>query len=168
MNERPSEAIIDLDAAGRCLDANDTALDLLGVTLAELRAAPPGQFAIGQSIDAEDSPLRAQWLDGGNELPAGTAGLVRGDGTTIRVAFALEATVFGFRARLSHVAGSPHAPGSAFTIGDVLREWRAAERQLTELSPDTPDWARTRGEIELLRGRYQQLFKAAEPPGEEA
>jgi hypothetical protein len=42
-------------------------------------------------------------------------------------------------------------------VGDVLREWRAAERSLAELTPDTPHWERTLSEIDMLRGRYQEL-----------
>jgi hypothetical protein len=45
----------------------------------------------------------------------------------------------------------------------VLREWRAAERDLAELMPGTPEWARTLNEIELLRGRYQELFDTVKP-----
>jgi hypothetical protein len=45
----------------------------------------------------------------------------------------------------------------------VLREWRAAERNLTELVPGSMEWNRTTGEIELLRETYQQLFKSAKP-----
>jgi PAS domain-containing protein len=163
VEEQPGEALFALDGAGRCLDANQAALELLGVSLAELRAAPPGHFSIQPRDDGEQSSLRAQWSDGGEELLVGTTGLRRADGLTIRVAYAIEATASGFNARLWRIDGSPHSPTSAFTVGDVLREWRAAERQLTELAPGTRDWARTLGEIEELRGRYQELFDAAQP-----
>jgi PAS domain-containing protein len=163
MDDQPNEAVIEFDAAGHCLNANRAALDLLRVSLDELRAAPAGHFSIQPSVDEEESALRAQWTAGGREPLAGTTGLMRGDGATIRVAYAIESTGFGFRARLQQVEGSPHSPTSVFTVGDVLREWRAAERQLTELSPGSPDWARTLSEIELLRNRYQELFNAAEP-----
>ncbi|MEA2610780.1 MAG: hypothetical protein QOI37_718 [Chloroflexota bacterium] len=163
MDEEAVEAVLELDGAGRCLEANGAALELLGVSLDELRAAPAGRFAIQSSPDGEQSALRAQWSAGGEELLVGTTGLLRGDGATIRVAYAVERTGLGFRARLWQVEGSPLSPTSAFTVGDVLREWRAAERQLTELLPGTPDWTRTLSEIELLRSRYQELFKAAGP-----
>ena len=64
------------------------------------------------------------------------------------------------------VEGSPHDAASVYTVGDVLREWRTAERELAELVPGTSGWARTLDEIELLRGRYQESFRAAQPrPG---
>jgi hypothetical protein len=45
-------------------------------------------------------------------------------------------------------------------VGEVLREWRAAERTLGELAPGTPEWTRALGEVELLRSRYQQVSRA--------
>jgi hypothetical protein len=45
----------------------------------------------------------------------------------------------------------------------VLRQWRAAERDLAELIPGSAEWARTLAEIELLRGKYQELFKSVSP-----
>jgi hypothetical protein len=61
------------------------------------------------------------------------------------------------------VEGSPEAPPSVFTLGSVLRQWRAAERDLAELMPGSAEWARTLAEIELLRGKYQELFKSVAP-----
>jgi PAS domain-containing protein len=162
IDEQPTEAMIALDRAGRVLDANGAALELLGVSLAELHAAPPGHFAIQPTNDGEQSALKTQWTDGGEQLLVGTTGLRRGDGSTIRVAFAVEGTASGFDARLWQIDGSPDGPPSVFTVGDVLREWRAAERQLTELAPGTQDWARTLIEIQLLRSKYHELFTAAE------
>lgn len=148
-----------IDTAGQYVDANAPALDLLGVSLAELRTSAPDRFAIRPTIDAEQAALRANWESGGSQPLIGTAGLRRADGTTIRVAYAVETADSGFRARLWQVEGSPHAPASVYTVGDVLRRWRAAERELVELAPGTPEWARTLSEIELLRGKYQELFK---------
>jgi PAS domain-containing protein len=157
--QQPTEAVITLDTAGHYVDANPAALELLGVSLAELRISAPDRFAIRPRVDAEQAALRAQWENGGSQPLIGTTGLRRTDGTTIRVAYAIEAADFGFRARLWQVDGSPHERASIFTVGDVLREWRAAERVLSELAPGTPEWARTLSEIELLRDKYQELFK---------
>lgn len=148
-----------IDTAGQYVDANAAALDLLGVSLAELRTSAPDRFAIRPTMDAERAALHANWENGGSQPLIGTAGLRRADGATIRVAYAVETADSGFRARLWQVDGSPQAPASVYTVGDVLRQWRAAERELAELTPGTPEWARTLSEIELLRGKYQQLFK---------
>lgn len=160
------EAVISLTIDGRYLDADAEALDMLGVSIEELRASSPDRFAIRPSVDAEQAALRSEWELGGTEPLVGTTGLRRADGTTIRVAYAIERIDQGFRARLRRVEGSPHDAASVYTVGDVLREWRTAERELAELVPGTPEWARTQGEIDLLRGRYQEIFKAVKPrPG---
>jgi PAS domain-containing protein len=163
MAKRPAEAVVSLDASGRYVGANKPALELLGVTLAELRASSPDRFAIQPTNQSEQAAFRAEWESGGSRPLVGTAGLKRADGTTTRVSYAIETASSGFRARLWQVAGSPEAPPSVYTVGSVLREWRAAERNLIELVPGSPEWNRTTGEIESLRETYQELFKSARP-----
>ena len=158
MAKGPAEAVINIDAMGRYVGANKPALQLLGVTLAELRASSPDRFAIRPSDDAEQAALRAEWESGGSRPLVGTAGIKRADGTPIRVSYAIENLDSGFRARLWQIEGAPEAPPSVFTVGSVLRQWRAAERTLAELKPDTPEWRRTLDDIELLRGKYHELF----------
>ena len=158
-----TEAVIRIDAAGRYLDANQAALDLLGVTLAELRESPGDRFSIRPANIAEQAEFRAQWESSGARPLVGTAGLKRGDGATIRVSYAIEADEGGFVARLWEVPGSPDAPPSVFSVGEVLRSWRAAERELAELKRGSPEWARTLSEIELLRDRYRELFRTVRP-----
>lgn len=162
-DRQPAEAVIDIDATGRYLGANGPALELLGVTLAELRASPPDRFAIRPTNNAEQAALLAEWESNGARPLIGTSGLRRADGSTIRVSYAIEATGSGFRARLWRVEGSPEAPSSVYTVGGVLRQWRAAERVLAELMPGSFEWARTADEIELLRSQYQELFKSVMP-----
>jgi len=161
-----TEAVIRIDAAGRYVDANQAALVLLRVTLAELRESPGDRFSIRPTNVAEQAAFRAEWESAGSQPIVGTAGLKRGDGATIRVSYAIEADDSGFVARLWEVPGSPEAPPSAFSVGEVLRSWRAAERELAELKPGSPEWARTLSEIELLRDRYRELFTTVRtPPG---
>jgi hypothetical protein len=163
MAKRPAEAVISLDASGRYVGANKPALELLGVTLTELCASSPDRFAIRPTNHSEQVAFRAEWESGGSRPLVGTAGLKRADGTMIRVSYAIETARSGFRARLWQVEGSPEAPPSVYTVGSVLREWRAAERNLAALAPGSPAWNRTTGEIELLRETYQELFKSAKP-----
>jgi len=57
------------------------------------------------------------------------------------------------------------------TAGDLLRQWRAAERDLAEVEPDTPAWDRLQHEIELLRASYQAAFNSlssSDPTGSSA
>src|SRR5438876_4499807 len=132
---REIEAVIRMDATGRYIGANQAALELLGVTLAELRESPPDRFAISPTDPSEQAALRTAWEAGGSRPLVGTAGLRRADGVMIRVSYAIETARPGFRARLWKVEGSPHAPPSVFAVGAVLREWRAAERHLAEVVP---------------------------------
>lgn len=158
-----TEAVIGLDAEGRYTDANPAALDLLGVSLEELLASSPDRFTIQESDPSEAAALRTEWEAGGSRPMVGTAGLRRADGTTIRVAYAIETVETGLRARLRPIEGRPEAPSSVYTVGDVLREWRVAERELSRLVPGSPEWARTSDEVDLLRGKYQALFRSIEP-----
>ena len=158
-----TEAVIRIDAAGRYLDANAAALELLGVTLAELQGSPSDRFSMRPANVAEQAAFRAEWKTGGARPLVGTAGLKRGDGATIRVSYAIEADEAGFVARIWEVPGSPDAPPSIFSVGEVLRSWRAAERELAELKQGSPEWARTLSEIELLRDRYRELFRTVRP-----
>ena len=107
MAKRPAEAVISLDASGRYVGANKPALELLGVTLAELLASSPDRFAIRSTNQSELAALRAEWESAGSRLLVGTAGLKRANGTTIRVSYAIETAGSGFRARLWQVEGSP-------------------------------------------------------------
>jgi PAS domain-containing protein len=161
---REAEAVLELDQDGRYVDANDAALELLGVSLPELVASPADRFTIEETNTSEQAALRDEWASGGTRPLVGTAGLRRADGETIRVSYAIEPAGTGFRARLSLIPGSPEAPSSVYTVGSVMREWRAAERQLSELLPGSEDWARTKNEIEMLRDRYQELFRSLSGP----
>lgn len=158
-----AEAVITVDQAGQYVDANPAALELLGVSLAELRTSAPDRFAIRPQNEAEQTAFRGQWESSGAQALVGTAGLRRADGTTIRVSYAIEAAEAGFRARMRPIEGSPEAPPSVFTVGAVLQEWRAAERVLSELEPGTPEWTRTQAEVEMLRGQYQEVFRKVHP-----
>lgn len=43
----------------------------------------------------------------------------------------------------------------------VLADWRDAERQLTELQPDSPDAGRIRAQIEVFKMEYRRALDAA-------
>jgi PAS domain-containing protein len=158
-----SDASITIDAVGRFVDANEAALELLGVSLPELLASPPERFTIRPPVEVDQSASHGEWATGGSQPRVGTAGLRRGDGT-IRVAYAIEPAGSGYRARLWPAEDAPPTATSGLTVGGVLREWRSAERELAGLVPGTPEWLRRLSEIEALRGRYQEVFKAVEPP----
>lgn len=162
MPEADPEGVLILDSDGRFVDANGAALELLGVSVEELRASGLERFAIEPLDRIELARLREEWEGHGAHPLAGTAGLRHLDGTRIRVAYVVERHGHGFHARLRQVDGDVDAAPTVFTVGDVLREWRAAERQLGLLEPGTDEWRRVQREIDLLRGQYQELFRASE------
>ena len=164
-NPEPIDAVVLLDTAGHYLDANAPALELLGVSLAELQSSTPDRFSIRPTIAAEQAALVHQWKSIGAEPLIGTAGLVRADGVAIRVSYAIEVSEHGFLARMRPIGGSPEAPPRVFAVGSVLREWRAAERLLAELAPGTPEWEHASSEVEMLRGQYQEILKDPWPHG---
>jgi hypothetical protein len=57
----------------------------------------------------------------------------------------------------------PGTTEAVIRMAEVLRSWRAAERELAALQQGSPEWARTLSEIELLRDRYRELFRTVRP-----
>jgi PAS domain S-box-containing protein len=164
-------AVILLDAAGRYTAANAAALEILGVTLGELLASSPDRFAMQPTDEDDRAAFRSEWELGGSGPLVGTSGLKRADGSTIRVSYAITPTATGFEARIAQVPGSPTEQPTVLSAGQVLREWRMAERELAELAPNTPAWARLQEEIELLRTSYQEVFRGlrgSDPSGPSA
>lgn len=157
-----NDGLLILDADGRYLDADEAALALLGVSLEELRASAPDRFAIEPLDEGHQASLRDEWKAHGAHPLVGTAGVRRADGTRIRLAYLVEAAEHGFRARIRQIDADADAAPTVFTVGDVLREWRAAERELALLEPGTKEWERVQREIDLLRGQYKDLFRSSD------
>ncbi len=59
--------------------------------------------------------------------------------------------------------GSKSASGTVFALGDVLAQWRAAERHLAEISSDSPEWQAVSAEIATLREAYRAGYRARQP-----
>jgi hypothetical protein len=153
-------ASLTIRADGRVDAATLEALELLGVTLAELRQMPPGAFSPDPPDPEADEAFRAEWESQGRPDIAGQATIQRPNGTKTRVRFAI--TPSGddrFVAVLEEMPGRVDAPSLVYTGGEVLARWRAAERQLDTLLPGTEEAAAIEAEIEHLRGLYQGLFQ---------
>ena len=157
-------ATIVLDETGMVEAASDTALDLLGTTLADLRAAPRGAFAAQPNTDGEAAELRTQWEAAGRPELAGETTIRRGDGGELRVRYLIAPQDDGrFVAILEPTNGSKNDLGTVFALGDVLAQWRAAERRLAEISSDSPEWRAVRAEIATLRETYRAGYRARRP-----
>ena len=153
-------ASITVRADGRVEQATLEALDLLGVTLAELRSLPPGAFSPDPPDPESDEAFRAEWEAQGRPDIAGQATIQRPNGSKARVRFAITPTAGDrFVAVLEEMPGRLEAPPLVYTGGEVLARWRAAERQLDALSPGTEEAVAVEAEIDHLRGLYQGLFQ---------
>ena len=160
---------ITLASDGSITDANDAALRLYGLSLAELRAAAPGAFAAEPQSAAAQEAFRHDWEQSGRPDLVGAATLRRLDGTTVRVRFGITAVPDGtYVAILRPVDDPPDEPPVVYTAGEVLAQWRAAERQLQEVSADSPERSMIEREIERFRATYQQVFRARRGNGSPA
>jgi len=157
-------AVVILGGDGRYLDANAEALDMLGVTLEQLLAATPSMFS-AEPVDVDaGAALRREWERAGGPDLTGETTIRRPDGQLRHVRFVITRRDAGFAAILEPASTAaptqPAEPHILFTTGDVLAEWRAAERRLEAVPADSPEWQATQAQIASLRDRYQRLFAA--------
>jgi PAS domain S-box-containing protein len=157
LKDRPT---ILVTADGRYSEANAEALDLLGVTLDELRASAPGRFAAEPSDAEADAAFREAWEASGRPDVGGATTIRRADGSRARVKFAIREMDDGtYTVLLTPVPDALHEPTSVYTAGDVLAAWRAAERRLETLPDDAPERPAIMADIDGFRERYQLLFQ---------
>jgi PAS domain S-box-containing protein len=153
-------ATLIVHADGRILEGSPAALELLGMTLQELRSLPPGALSAEPPDPEQDEAFRATWEEAGRPDVGGTAAVRRLDGTKVRVRFALSMRDDGtVLAVLEPIEEPPEAPPTLYTAGGILQSWRAAERHLAEVIEGSDEWAAITEEIERLRVLYQDLFR---------
>jgi PAS domain-containing protein len=154
-----ADARVILNADGTIADANEPALAIFGLSLDELRAAPAGAFAASPQPPETQAAFRDAWESEGQPDLVGQATLARPDGTQRRVGFGIRRLYDGrFAAILRPLDAPPEEISQVFTAGEVLARWRAAERQLEAIAPDSEEASTIQGEIERFRRAYQQAF----------
>lgn len=157
-----SAAVVILSAEGAYLDADQAALDLLGVgTVEELRATSPDRFAaLPPDPDEQEAWRRAYFATSAQGVLAEVA-FRRLDGELVRVRTAIVGETDGTYRALFYPVERPttNLVPRLYRIADVLAEWRSAERLLVEVDPGSAEGSRLAAEIALLRDQYQQLFK---------
>lgn len=157
-------ATVLLDPAGRCLDADDAALELLGVpTVETFRSTPPERFAALPQDAEEQAALRKAYFASRAEGVLAEAPVRRFDGELIRVRTAILDEGDGRFRALVYLVERPTTDLSVrvYRIGEVLAEWRSAERQLVALDPDSDEARDVARHIELLREQHHLLFSRA-------
>jgi hypothetical protein len=153
-----------LDPDGRYLDADERALELLGIaSVEELRSTPPDRFAVVPPDPEEQEAFRRVYLASRAMGLLAELAIRRLDGELLRVRTAILAQGdAGYRA-LVYVVERPttNLTPRIYRIGHVLAEWRSAERRLVALPPDSSEARELRAEIELLREQHHLLFQRA-------
>ncbi len=158
--ETRGTAVIVALADGTVTDATPAALDLLGATLEELKAAPPGTLSARPAPQAEQDALRTEWEDAGTPTLGGESTLKRRDGTERRVRYLVDQDPQGrFIIVLVPLDAPPDAEWTVNGLGDVLTAWRAAERRLEEIASGSPEWRNVTAEIMTLRDACHDLFR---------
>ena len=158
-------ALIIIDAEGRYLDGNARALEILGVTLEELRAASGTTFAVEPPDPAQSQAFRVAWEAQGRPDITGESSIRRPDGKEVRVRFAINARADGtYAAALEPVPANPGGAASVRTVGAILAAWRAAERRLETLAPGSNEWMAAQEEVAWLREQHATVFREHDRP----
>jgi len=154
-------ATVMLDSQGRYLDADEAALELLGVaSVEEFRATSPERFAaLPVDPDEQEAWRRAYFAARADGVLAEVA-FRRLDGELVRVRTAILDEGEGrFRALFYPIERpTTDLTPRVYRIAQVLAEWRSAERRLVELDPESEEARRLDADIELLRQQHHFLF----------
>ncbi len=153
------DARILVGADSTIIEATDAALEILGMSLDELRALPPGGLSLEEDKAGREG-FEDAWQEAGRGaiVGAGTVRLL--DGRLIRVRYLIDPRPDGtFEVIIERSQEAIGEPPRAYTVGSVLSAWRTAERGLAELEPDSPEWATAQAEIEHFRTEYQRLAR---------
>jgi PAS domain-containing protein len=151
-----------LNPDGTIATANEAALQLYGASLAELQAAPPGAFSANAQSPEAQAALREAWESQGQPDLVGETTIRALDGSQRRVAFGITRLGDGrFAAILRPLDQPVENELKVFTAGQVLARWRAAERKLEAIEPESPEAVSIKGEIDRFRAAYQLLFASA-------
>jgi PAS domain-containing protein len=157
MDAAGATMIVDQD--GMIADADERALEILGVTLDQLRSLPPGSFSPEPPDPAASAEFRESWEAQRTPDLVGESTIKLLDGTRKRVKFAIAPVGDGrFRVIIEPTQGSVEQDAKVYTAGQVLGEWRAAERRLTRLADGSAEAEAVLAEIERFRRQYQAFF----------
>ena len=160
-----SAATVMLDGEGRYLDADEAALELLGVaSVEEFCAMSPAVFAAVPPDPEEQEAWRKAYFASRADGVLAEGALRRTDGELVRIRTAIIEEPDGRFRALFYSIERPTTNLSAklYRIGDVLAEWRAAERQLSEVDPTSDEGVALAADVDLLRSQYRQLVRRAE------
>jgi len=157
-----SACVVVLGPDGQYVDADESALELLGVgCVNELRATSPQAFRPTPTDEAEIAELRRSIAESTFHGLLAEHAIRRRDGELIRVRTALVPTAEGgYRALMYPVERrTTNLTASVYRISDVLAEWRSTERRLVAVDPTSDEGEQLTADVDLLKEQYQQLFR---------
>jgi hypothetical protein len=153
--ERDARILIAADMS--IADATPEALRLLDMTFDQLRDLPPGGLSVERDQEASKD-FEAAWNDAGRNPVIGSGTIRLLDGRLVRIQyFIVPQPDGGFEIVFDRVNESVDSPSRMYAVGDILAAWRAAERTLAELDPQSPEWAAAQASLAHFRGEYRRL-----------
>ena len=151
-----AEARILVGADSAVLWASSAALEILDMTLEELQGLPPGALSVDPDPEAAGR-FRAAWaeLGGSTVFARGTVRLLSGKLIRLRI-YATPLPDGNIDLLLEPSSESTEEPPQTYTVGSVLSEWRAAERQARRRRRRQPRLERRAGRDRALPHRLQE------------
>lgn len=152
-----SDARILVSSDSRILEATPAALELLGLSLDQLQALPPGSMSLEQDRSAS-AEFAAAWEGDGRPPLVGSSTVRLPSGSLARFRYYIWSRDDGnvevvLELSAEAVARAPRA----YTIGKVLSAWRAVERRLETLDPGSEEWQAADAENRYFRAEYRRL-----------
>ncbi len=139
------------------VEATPAALDLLQMSLEQLRALPPGGLSVENDSEASRA-LETAWTEAGRSPMFGSGTIRLLDGRLIRVQYFVVAQPDGgLEIVFDRANDRLDAPPRIYAVGEVLAAWRAAERTLDQLEPGSEDWEEAQATITRFRDDYRRL-----------
>jgi hypothetical protein len=138
-------------------DVTPEALRLLDMTFDQLRSLPPGGLSLERDREGSKD-FESAWNDAGRNPVIGSGTIRLLDGRLIRIQYFIVPQLDGGFEIVFDVVDEPlDAPSRMYAVGDILAAWRAAERTLAELDPESEEWAAAQAAIAHFRGEYRRL-----------
>jgi PAS domain S-box-containing protein len=153
---RPAAAIA-MD--GRYLDANRSFLDLVGLTIDELRTHEVGDFTPVEHRSAALERWRG-WADSDRDDLTVEATIRAANGLSVRVLATISRvspdTCIGTISPLDDGAELPRIDRNA---SKVLAEWREVERERDASAHASPRWLEAKARADQLQREYAEIFE---------
>lgn len=153
----PGASRLVLGPDGTVIEASAEALELLEVSLEELQELPPGSLGLDRDPVTSEA-FQVAWAEAGRGDIVGAGTLRLRDGRLIRIRYLIAPLPNGgFAVLLDRATDPVGAPARVYTTSGALSAWRASERRLAEVVPDSTDWQIAQEALGHFRAEYRRL-----------